>query len=110
MQGLHVSNCCILALWLYSKDYQAFAETIPCHRKCVATHPQSDRPLVSTAADDCYVNLWLYHLAAPWCLTAAATRKQYGIHPQTIRNRLRQNVQPIRAYRLYFSQISHPTS
>ena len=38
-------------------------------------------------------------------LTAAATRRQYGIHPQTVRNRLRQNVQPISAYRPYFGQI-----
>ena len=45
-------------------------------------------------------------------LTAAATGRQYGIHPQTVRNRLRQNVQPIQAYRPYFGQIitrRHPT-
>ena len=38
-------------------------------------------------------------------LTAAATGRQYGIHPQTVKNRLRQRVQLIRAYRPYFGQI-----
>ena len=41
-------------------------------------------------------------------LTAAATGGQYGIHPQTVRNRLRQNVWPIRAYWAYFGQILTP--
>ena len=38
-------------------------------------------------------------------LSAAATGRQHDIHPQTVRNRLRQNVQPICAYRQYFGQI-----
>ena len=38
-------------------------------------------------------------------LNAAATGRQYGFHPQTVRNRLRKNVQPIHAYRPYFGQI-----
>ena len=38
-------------------------------------------------------------------MTVAATRRQYGIHPQTVRNRLRQNVQPICANPPYFGQI-----
>ena len=29
----HLSNWCIAALWLYSIDYRAFTETIPCHMK-----------------------------------------------------------------------------
>ena len=65
----------------------------------VADRPRSGRPRVSTAVDDRYIVL--QHLRNRR-LTAAATGRQYGIHPQTIRNRLRQNVQPIRAYRPYF--------
>ena len=38
-------------------------------------------------------------------LTAAATGRQYDIHPHTVRYWLRQNIQPIRAYRPYFGQI-----
>ena len=68
----------------------------------VADRPRSGRPRVNIAADDRYIVL--QHLRNR-CLTAAATGRQYGIHPQTIRNRLRQNVQPIRAYRPYFGQI-----
>ena len=78
------------------KDYRAFTETIPCHRN------RSGRPRVTTAADDRYIVL--QHLRNRR-LTAAATGRQYGIHPQTVRNRLRQNVQPIRSYRPYFCQI-----
>ena len=97
----HVSNCCIAALWLYSKDYRAFTETIPCHKN-VADRPRSGRSHVTTATVDRYIVL--QHLRnRP--LTAAATGRQYGIHPQTVRNWLRQNVQPIRAYRPYFGQI-----
>ena len=33
-----------------------------------------------------------------------ATGRQYDIHPQTVRSRLRQNVHHIRAYRPYFGQ------
>ena len=68
----------------------------------VANRPRSGKPRVTTTADDRYVVL--QHLRNRR-LTSAATGRQYGIHPQTIRNRLRQNVQPIRAYRPYFGQI-----
>ena len=68
----------------------------------VADHPQGSRPRVTTAADDRYIVL--QHLRNRR-LFAAATGRQYGIHPQTVRNRLRQNIQPIRAYRPYFGQI-----
>ena len=68
----------------------------------VADRPRSGRTRVSTAADDHYIVL--QHLCNRR-LTAAATGKRYGIHPQSVRNRLRQNVQPIRAYRLYFREI-----
>ena len=68
----------------------------------VADRPRSDRPRVTTAADDRFIVL--QHLRNRR-LTAAATGRQYGIHPQTVRNRLRQSVQPFRAYRPYFDQI-----
>ena len=68
----------------------------------VADHPRSGRSRVTTAADDRYIVL--QHLRNRR-LTAAATGRQYGIRPQTVRNRLTQNVQPIRAYRPYFGQI-----
>ena len=68
----------------------------------VANHPRSGRPCVTTAADDGYIVL--QHLCNRR-LTAAVTGRQYGIHPCTIRNRLRQNFQPIRAYRPYSGQI-----
>ena len=76
-------------------------------RRCRVTEnvvdcPRNGRPRVTTASDDCYIVL--QHLRNRR-LTAAATGRQYGIHPQTLRNRLRQNVQPIRAYRPYFGQI-----
>ena len=86
------------ALWLYPKDYRAFTGTIPCRRK----RPRSGRPRVTTATDDRYIVL--QHLRSRR-LTAAATGRQDGIQLQTVRNRLRQNVQPIRAYRPYFCQI-----
>ena len=54
----------------------------------VADRPGSGRPRVTTAADDRYIVL--QHLRNRR-LTTAVTRKQYGIHPQTIRNQLRQN-------------------
>ena len=68
----------------------------------VADRPRCGRTRVSTAADDRYIVLQRLRNRR---LTAAATRRQYGIHPQTVRNRLRQNVQPIRAYRPYLGQI-----
>ena len=68
----------------------------------VADRPLSGRPHVTTAADDHYIVL--QHLCNRR-LTAAATGRQHGIHPQTVRNWLRQNVQPNRVYRPYFGQI-----
>ena len=65
----------------------------------VADRPQSGRPHVT---DDCYIVL--QHLCNRR-LTAAATRRQFGIYSQTVRKRLRQNVQPIHSYQSYFSQI-----
>ena len=70
----------------------------------VADCPQSGRPLVTTTANDCYIALRDLRNRR---LTAAATGRQYGIHPQTVRNRLRQNVQPIHVYRLYFPTSSN---
>ena len=68
----------------------------------VAVRPRSRRPRMTTDADDrCIVLQNLLNRR----LTAASTGRQYGIHPQTVRNRLRQNVQPGRAYRPYFDQI-----
>ena len=57
----------------------------------VADHPQSGRPCVTTAADDRYIILQNLRNRR---LTAAATKRCYGIHPQTVRNWLRQNFQP----------------
>ena len=94
-------NVATVILWLYSKDYRAFTETNLCHRD-VANRPRSGKPGVTTTADDRYIVL--QHLRNKR-LIAAATGRQYGIHPQTVRNRLRQNVQPICAYRPYFDQI-----
>ena len=68
----------------------------------VAYLPRSDRPRVTTAADYRYIVLQHPRNSR---LTVAATGRQYGIHPQTVRNRLRQSVRPIRAYRLYSGQI-----
>ena len=68
----------------------------------VADRPRSGRSHVTTAADDRYIVL--QHLCNRH-LTAATTVRQYGIHPETVRNRLRQNVQPIRACRPYLDQI-----
>ena len=56
-------------------------------------------PHVTTVADDRYIVL--HHLRNRR-LTASATGGQYGIHPQTVTNRL---VQPIRTYRPYIGQI-----
>ena len=67
-----------------------------------ADRPRSGRPRLTTAADDHYI-VWPHRCNRR--LTAAATGRQYGIHPQTVRNRLRQNVLPIHAYRPYFGQI-----
>ena len=53
----------------------------------VDDRPQSGKPRVTAAADDRYIVL--QHLRNRR-LTAAATGRQYGIHPQTVRNWLRQ--------------------
>ena len=61
----HVSNCCIAALWLYSKDYRAFTETIPCHRKLpsvleVVGHVWLLLPMITTSPCSTYVTgVWL---------------------------------------------------
>ena len=57
---------------------------------------------MTTATDDRYIVLQHPRNRR---LTAAATGRQYGIHPQTVRNRLRRNVQPICANRPYFGKI-----
>ena len=67
-----------------------------------ADHPRSGRLRVTTAADDRYIVS--QHLRDRR-LTAAATVRQYGIHQQTVRNRFRQNLEPIRAHRPYLDQI-----
>ena len=67
----------------------------------VADRPRSGKPRLTTDVDD--RNIVMQHLRNRR-LTAAATGRQHGIHPQTIRYRLRQNVQPIRVYRPYFGQ------
>ena len=91
-----------------SRHFGCTRKTIECLRRRfrvtgnVAERPRSGRPRVTTAADDCDVVLQQLRNSR---LTAAATGRQYDIHPQTVRNRLRQNVQPIRAYRLCFGQI-----
>ena len=69
-----------------------------------ADRPQSGKPRVTTAADDRYIVL--QHLRNRR-LTAAATGRQYGIHTQTVRNRLRQNVS---CRPTVLRSNSHPTS
>ena len=68
----------------------------------VADRPRSGRPRMTTNADDNYIVL--QHLRNRR-LTAAASGMQYSILPQPVRNRLRQNFQPIHVYRPYFGQI-----
>ena len=63
---------------------------------------RSGRPRVTTAADDRYIVS--QHLRNKR-LDAAATGRQRSIHSQTVKNRLRQNVQPILTYRPYIGQI-----
>ena len=75
----------------------------------LADLPRSCRPRTTSATDDRYIIL--QHLCNR-CLTAAATgRHMVFIH--RLRNRIRQNVQSIQAYHLYFDQIltrPHPTA
>ena len=68
----------------------------------VADRPRNARPRLTTAADVRYIIL--QHLLNRR-LTISATGRQYGIDLQTVRNRLRQNVQAIRAYQPDFGQI-----
>ena len=68
----------------------------------LADRPRSGISPVTTATDDRYIVL--QHLRNRR-LSAVATGRHYGIHPQAVRNRIRQNVQPLHAYRLYFGQI-----
>ena len=63
----------------------------------LADRPRSGRPRVTTTTDDRYIVL--QHLRNRR-LTAAATGRQYGIHPHAVRNRIRPNVQPIHAYQI----------
>ena len=48
--------------------------------------PQNGRPHVATATHDRYMVLQHLHIRR---LTAAATGRQHGIHPQIVRNQLR---------------------
>ena len=50
----------------------------------VADRPRSGRPHLTTAADDRYIVL--QHLRNRR-LTAAAPRRQYGVHPQTVKTK-----------------------
>ena len=68
----------------------------------VANHPQKGRPFMTTASDDHYIVF--QHLLNRF-LTAASTGRWNGIHPQTVRNQLRQNLQPT-----VFQLNSHLTS
>ena len=68
----------------------------------VADSPRSGRQRVTTAANDCYIVFQHLRNRRP---SAAATGRQYRIHPQTVRHWLRQNLQLIRAYRPYLGQI-----
>ena len=88
-------SCCSMSATVVSQHFGCTRKTIQHLRKrfCVtgnvADRPRSGRPHVTTAADDRYIVL--QHLRNRR-LTAAATGRQYGIHPQIVRNRLRQNV------------------
>ena len=55
----------------------------------LADRPRSGRPRVTTATDDRYIVL--QHLRNRR-LTAAATESHYDIHPQAVKNWIRQNV------------------
>lgn len=68
----------------------------------VHDRPRSGRPRVTTAADDHYITVT--HLRNRR-LCATVTARRHGISAQTVRNRLRSNPDPIRAYRPYFGQI-----
>ena len=74
------------------RDDSVSYETFPTVLEVLGPNHRSARPRVTTAADDRYIVLRNRRL------NAAATGRQYGIHPQTVKNRLRQNVQPICAY------------
>ena len=63
---------------------------------------RSGRPPVTTLRDDRMITLT--HLRNCF-LPATVTARRYGVHPQTIINRLRKNPRPIRARRPYTGQI-----
>ena len=63
---------------------------------------RSGRPPVTTLRDDRMITLT--HLRNRF-LPATVTARRYGVHPQTIINRLRKNPRPIRARRPYTGQI-----
>ena len=75
----------------------------------IADRLRSGRPRATTAADDCYIVL--QHLGNRR-LTAAATGRQYGtcIHPQTVRNRLRQKHSTYSCVPTILRSNSHPMS
>ena len=72
-----------------SRHFGCTRKTIECLRRRfsvkgnVADRPRSGRQHLTTAADDRYIVL--QHLRNRR-LTAAATGRHYGIHPQTLRN------------------------
>ena len=101
-QGIGMLNSGMSAI-VVSRHFGCSRKTIERLRRRftgnVADCPRSGRPRMNNDAEDRFIVL--KHLR----LIAAGTGRQYGIHPQTVRNRLRQNVQPIRAHRQYFGQI-----
>ena len=68
----------------------------------ISDRPRSGRPRVTTARQDRYITLT--HLRQRF-KTASSTVIQYGVHKQTILNRLRANRRPIRPRRPYVGQI-----
>ena len=77
--------------WLYSKTMDRLRRQI-CVTGNVSDRPRSGYPRVPIAADDHYIVL--QHIPNRR-LTSAAIGRQGGFHPQSVRNRLRQNDQPI---------------
>ena len=69
--------------------------------------PRSARPRVITAADDCHIVL--QHLRNRR-LTAAPTGRQYGIHPQTVRNMVETKLSTCSCVPTVLLSNSHPTS
>ena len=75
-----------------SQHFGCTRKTIECLRRRfrvtgnIADHPRIGRPSVTTAVNDHCIILQQLHNR---CLTAVSTVRQYGIHSQTVRNRLR---------------------